>query len=34
MAEGFFRRYAPRGYLTLSAGTKPSGHVNPLAIKE
>jgi arsenate reductase (thioredoxin) len=33
MAEGFFRRYAPRGYLTLSAGTKPSGHVNPLAIK-
>jgi|SRR5215204_347333 protein-tyrosine-phosphatase len=33
MAEGFFRRYAPRGYLTLRAGTKPSGHVNPLAIK-
>ena len=22
MAEGFFRRYAPRGYMTLSAGTK------------
>ena len=23
MAEGFFRKYAPRGYATLSAGTKP-----------
>jgi arsenate reductase len=33
MAEGFFRRYAPRGYMTLSAGTKPSGDINPLAIK-
>jgi len=33
MAEGFFRRYAPRGYMTLSAGTKPSGYINPLAIE-
>jgi arsenate reductase len=33
MAEGFFRRYAPRGYITISAGTKPSGDINPLAIK-
>jgi arsenate reductase (thioredoxin) len=33
MAEGFFRRYAPRGYMTLSAGTKPSRDINPLAIK-
>ena len=33
MAEGFFRRYAPRGYVTLSAGTKPSRDINPLAIK-
>jgi protein-tyrosine-phosphatase len=33
MAESFFRRYAPRGYMTLSAGTKPSGNINPLAIK-
>jgi protein-tyrosine-phosphatase len=33
MAEGFFRRYAPRGYMTLSAGTKPSGDINPLAIE-
>src|SRR5215204_668851 len=33
MAEGFFRKYAPRGYTTLSAGTKPSGEINPLAIE-
>src|SRR5918992_2057775 len=32
MAEGFFRKYAPRGYMTLSAGTKPSGDINPLTI--
>src|SRR5918999_1634286 len=29
MAEGFFRRYTPRGYMTLSAGTKPSGANSP-----
>ena len=33
MAEGFFRKYAPREYITLSAGTKPSGDINPLAIQ-
>jgi protein-tyrosine-phosphatase len=33
MAEGFFRRYIPRGYMTLSAGTKPSSEINPLAIE-
>jgi arsenate reductase (thioredoxin) len=33
MAEGFFRKYAPRGYSTISAGTKPSGEINPLAIQ-
>src|SRR6266487_1610251 len=33
MAEGFFRKYAPRGYSTISAGTKPSGQINPLAIQ-
>jgi arsenate reductase len=33
MAEGFFRKYAPRGYTTLSAGTKPSGDINPIAIE-
>ena len=33
MAEGFFRKYASRGYVTLSAGTKPSGEINPLAVE-
>jgi protein-tyrosine-phosphatase len=33
MAEGFFRKYAPKGYIILSAGTKPSGEVNPLVIQ-
>jgi arsenate reductase len=33
MAEGLFRKYAPRGYTALSAGTKPSGQINPLAIQ-
>jgi arsenate reductase (thioredoxin) len=33
MAEGFFRKYIPGGYATLSAGTKPSGEINPLAIE-
>jgi arsenate reductase len=34
MAEGFFRKYAPRGYSTISAGTRPAiGENNPLAIQ-
>jgi arsenate reductase len=33
MAEGFFRKYAPKGYLTVSAGTKPSGEINPIVIQ-
>ena len=33
MVEGFFRKYASRGYVTLSAGTKPSGEINPLAVE-
>ena len=33
MAEGFFRKYAPKGYATLSAGTKPVSEINPLAIQ-
>ena len=24
MAEGFFRKYAPKGYEAISAGTKPT----------
>ena len=27
MAEGFFRKYAPRGYATLSAGTRPVSEI-------
>jgi arsenate reductase (thioredoxin) len=33
MAEGFFRKYASTCYAALSAGTRPSGEVNPLAIQ-
>lgn len=33
MAEGFFRKYAPEGYEPLSAGTKPTSEINPLAIQ-
>jgi len=33
MAEGLFRKYAPQGYAAISAGTKPSGQINPLAIQ-
>jgi arsenate reductase (thioredoxin) len=32
MAEGFFRKYAPRGYSTISSGTRP-GEINSLAIQ-
>jgi arsenate reductase (thioredoxin) len=33
MAEGFFRRNAPKNYEPLSAGTSPASIVNPLAIE-
>ena len=33
MAEGFFNKYAPKGYRAVSAGTKPAGQVNPLAVQ-
>ena len=33
MAEGFFNRYAPRGYRAASAGTRPAGEINPIAIQ-
>jgi arsenate reductase (thioredoxin) len=33
MAEGFFNKYAPGGYIGISAGTKPVSQINPLAIK-
>jgi arsenate reductase (thioredoxin) len=34
MAEGFFnQKYAPKGYRAISAGTKPTSLVNPLAVQ-
>ena len=33
IAEGFFRKIAPVGYQPLSAGTKPTDIINPLAIE-
>jgi len=33
MAEGFIRKYAPKGYLAISAGTMPAGEINPVAIQ-
>ena len=34
MTEAFFRKYAPDDYEPLSAGTKHTSEVNPIAIKE
>jgi protein-tyrosine-phosphatase len=33
MAEGFFRKYAPKGWSVMSGGTVPKSYVNPLAIQ-
>ena len=33
MAEGYFRKYAPDGFLAISAGTKPAAELNPLAVE-
>jgi arsenate reductase (thioredoxin) len=33
IAEAFFRKYAPEGYLAASAGTMPAGEINPLVIQ-
>ena len=32
MAEGFFRKYAPKRYETVSAGTVPTSQINPIAV--
>ena len=32
IAEAFFRKYAPNGYEPVSAGTKPTLEVNPIAV--
>lgn len=33
MAEGFFRKYAPKGWSAISGGTVPKSYVNPIAIQ-
>jgi protein-tyrosine-phosphatase len=33
MAEGFFRKYAPTGFEPVSAGTKPTGAINPIVMQ-
>lgn len=33
MAEGFFRKYAPKNFEPISAGTSPTSVVNPLAVE-
>jgi protein-tyrosine-phosphatase len=33
MAEGFFNKYAPKGYEAISAGTKPISQINTIAVE-
>lgn len=33
MAEGFFKKYAPKEYEGISAGTMPVSEINPLVVK-
>jgi protein-tyrosine-phosphatase len=33
MAEGFFNKYAPKGYRAVSAGTRPASQINPHAVQ-
>ncbi|MEM3094066.1 MAG: arsenate reductase ArsC [Nitrososphaera sp.] len=33
MAEVFFNKLEPPGYRAVSAGTKPAGQINPLAVQ-
>ena len=32
IAEGFFRKYAPKGWTPISAGTRPTPEINPITI--
>jgi arsenate reductase (thioredoxin) len=32
IAEGFFKKYAPKGFKVQSAGTKPVSQINPIAV--
>ena len=33
MAEGFFKKYAPKGFISLGAGTNPAHHINPVVVE-
>ena len=33
IAEGFFKKYAPKGFKAQSAGTKPVSQINPIAVQ-
>ena len=33
IAEGFNQKYAPKGYRAISAGTRPSSQINPIAVQ-
>lgn len=33
MAEGFFKKYAPKGHKVISAGTVPASQINPIAVE-
>jgi protein-tyrosine-phosphatase len=33
IAEGFFKKYAPKGFKVQSAGTKPVSQINPIAVQ-
>lgn len=33
MAEGFFKKYAPKGFKAQSAGTKPVSQINPIVVE-
>ena len=33
MAEAFFRKYMPKGFEAISAGTNPSTQVNPIVLQ-
>ena len=33
IAESFFRKYAPRGYMIVSGGTRPAGEINPVVVQ-
>jgi len=33
IAEGFYKKYAPKGYKTISAGTVRSSQINPIVVE-